>query len=219
MVLGLTTNQKGSLRDRQILETVERCQVLNTEQITALIFKGISHGHKKAQARLLKLYKGKRIKRLRYTLTEPYCYYLGRKHGRLEHLLELNWVYVWLVNGLRSWERLEHFYYEYPLKILQPDALAGIKNTVTGKTKFTFVELDRSDNDFDKVEKYNRWYESDGYTSQWWADLTDRFPDILVVTTTARRRARIQERIERENTNGLEFKALLLDEIKGGIEL
>lgn len=216
MELGLTTNQKGYLRDKQILQLIENCQALNTDQIRNLVFKNCSHGARKARERLLKLYKSRRVKRCRYSLTEPYCYFVGRKHGRLEHLLELNWVYVWLVNGLKSWEQIQCFSHEYNLGILQADAFAGIRNTVTGKIKFYFVEMDRSDNDFDKVEKYNRWYESDGYAGQWWTDLADRFPVILVVTTTASRRARIMERIKRENTRGLEFKVLLLSEIEEG---
>ncbi|GAB6178961.1 hypothetical protein JCM14036_02800 [Desulfotomaculum defluvii] len=205
---------KGYHRDRRILQQIEKLKALTTDQIFALNFEG-ENGQRKARERLLKLYQRKQVKRCRYSLNDPYCYYVGRKHGRLEHLLDLNWVYVWLVKKLKSWDVLEHFYHEFPLKILQPDALAGITNTITKKTNFTFVELDRSDNDFDKVVKYNRWYESDGYTSQWWSELADRFPTILVVTTSARRRAQILERIEKENTNGLEFKVMLLEEVKG----
>ncbi|MDO7786109.1 replication-relaxation family protein [Desulforamulus aquiferis] len=205
---------KGFHRDREILLAIEKLQALTTDQVTALFFEGSESSQRKARERLLKLYQMKKIKRCRYSLNEPYCYYLGRKHGRLEHLIELNWVYVWLTNNLRSWEQFYCFKHEYNLGVLQADALAGIRNTVTGKTKFSFVELDRSDNDFDKVEKYNRLYESDGYTRQWWSELADRFPNILVVTTTERRRAKILERVKQDNVNGLEFTIILNDEIK-----
>lgn len=213
--------QKGSQRDRQILNLIEQCQALNTDQITALIFEG---SDRKARERLLKLYKRKRVNRCRYSLTEPYCYYTGKKHGRLEHLLDLNWVYVWLVGGLKSWEQIVSFDYEVPCKsnqerILQTDAFCGIKNAITGRHRFYYIELDRSYNDFDKVIKYNQYYESEGYTGQWWADLADRFPAVLVVTTTARRAARIQERIKKENSSNLDFKVMLLSEIKGGKSL
>ncbi len=206
---------KGYHRDRLMVHQIEKLKALTTDQVVSLFFESSESGKRKAQARLLKIYQKKQVKRCRYSLNSPFCYYVGRKHGRLEHLLELNWVYVWLVRHLKSWELLEHFYHEYPLKILQPDALAGIANTITKRTKFYFVELDRSDNDFDKVVKYNQWYESDGYISQWWSELADRFPTILIATSTARRKSQILERIERENINGLEFKVMLLDEIKG----
>ncbi|AEG58994.1 hypothetical protein Desru_0710 [Desulforamulus ruminis DSM 2154] len=149
-------------------------------------------------------------------MTEPYCYFTGQRYGQLEHLLDLNWVYVWLINKLKSWEQMHCFQYELPLKILQPDALCGIWNTITKRMKFYFLEMDRSKNHFDKVEKYNRWYEADGYIGQWWLDQTDRFPVILVVTLTTRRKEKIMEKIAKENTNGLEFKVMLLSEIKGG---
>lgn len=142
---------------------------------------------------------------------------MGARHGRLEHLLSLNWVYVWLSAGLKPWEQIHCFEYEVNFKILQADALCAIKNTVTGKFKFFFVELDRSSNDFDKVLKYNELYGSEGYAGHWWAELANRFPPILIVTTSTRRAAHIRERIKKENTNGLEFRVMLIDEIKEGL--
>lgn len=214
---GLTTRQKGCLRDREILLEIERRQALNTEQVRSLFFKDLKSGRTKAQERLLKLYQGGRVKRCRVSLTEPYCYYTGPRHGRLEHLLDLNWVYVWFTAGLKAWEQVHCFNYEPPLGILQPDAFCGIRNSVTGRCKFWFVELDRSANDFDKVEKYNQYYGTEAYIGQWWRKLADRFPTILVVTTTARRATNILKRIKDENEHGLNFKVMLLNEIKEGL--
>lgn len=213
----MNTRQKGSRRDKEILLEIERRQALNTDQIAALFFSGISHGHRKARERLLKLYKGRRVKRCRVALTEPYAYYIDRKHGRLEHLLALNWVYVWFTSGLKPWEQVHCFSYESNFGLLQADAFVAIKNNVTGHFKFCLVELDRSANDFDKVRKYNQLYQSEDYAGQWWAELADRFPPVLVVTTSPRRAAHIRERIEKENTNGLEFKVCLLEEISSPI--
>ena len=166
---------------------------------------------------ILFVYKGGRVKRCRVALTEPYCYFAGKKNGRLEHLLALNWVYVWFMAGLKAWEQIHCFSYESNYKLLQADAFACIRNTVTGKFKFYFVELDRSQNDFDKVKKYNQLYQDGGYTGRWWSGLTDRFPAVLVVTTSTKRAASIQERVKKENTAGLEFKVMLLSEIKEGL--
>ena len=213
----MNTRRKGCYRDKAILEAIEDRKALDTDQITALLFKDIAQARRKAQERLLKLYKGGRVKRCRTALTEPYCYYTDRKHGRLEHLLALNWVYVWLINGLKAWEQIHCFSYEVNYKILQSDAFVGIRNTVTGKFKFYFVELDRSSNDFDKVSKYNQLYRDGGHGGQWWVKLSERFPGVLVVTTTVKRAAHIGQRIKNENTAGLEFKVMLLSEIKEGL--
>lgn len=186
--------------------------------MTALFFHGMVHGRRKAQERLLKLYQAGRVKRCRVSPTEPFCYYAGRRHGRLEHLLALNWVYVWFTAGLKPWERVHCFNYETNFKTLQADAFCSVKNTVTGRFKFFFVELDRSANDFDKIRKYNALYNAGGYAGEWWAELADRFPAILVVTITASRAAHIRERVDKENVHGLEFRVMLLDEIRGGID-
>ena len=213
----MNTRQKGCYRDKAILEAIEVRKALNTDQITALLFRDIAQGRRKAQERLLKLYKGGRVKRCRTALTEPFCYFVGKKNGRLEHLLALNWVYVWFTAGLKAWEQMHCFSYEANYKLLQTDAFAAVKNTVTGKFRFYFVELDRSQNDFDKVRKYNQLYQDDGYTGRWWSELTDRFPTVLVVTNSTKRAAHIRQRVEKENTSGLEFKVMLLDEIKEGL--
>ena len=191
----MNTRQKGCYRDKAILEAIEGRKALDTDQITALLFKDIAQGRRKAQERLLKLYKGGRVKRCRVALTEPFCYFAGKKNGRLEHLLALNWVYVWFMAGLKAWEQIHCFSYESNYKLLQADAFAGIKNTVTGKFRFYFVELDRSQNDFDKVRKYNQLYKDGGYTGRWWSELTDRFPAVLVVTTSIKRAAHIRQRV------------------------
>ena len=213
----MNTRQKGCYRDKAILEAIETRKALDTDQVAALLFRDMKHGRRKAQERLLKLFKGGRVKRCRTALTEPYCYFTGKKNGRLEHLLALNWVYVWFMAGLKAWEQIHCFSYEANYKLLQADAFVGIKNTVTGKFKFYFVELDRSQNDFDKVRKYNQLYQDGGYTDRWWAGLTDRFPAVLVVTTSAKRAVGIQERVKKENPAGLEFKVMLLSEIKEGL--
>ncbi|HBC95084.1 MAG TPA: hypothetical protein DCZ10_19880 [Pelotomaculum sp.] len=81
---------------------IERRRALNTDQVRALFFKELKSGRTKAQEKLLKLSQRGRVKRCRIALTEPYCYYIGPRHGRLEHLLDLNWVYVWFMAGLKT---------------------------------------------------------------------------------------------------------------------
>ncbi|MBP2644466.1 MAG: hypothetical protein H6Q67_2353 [Firmicutes bacterium] len=66
--------------------------------------------------------------------------------------------------------------------MLRPDGLIGIFNTVTEKYRFAFIEFDRGFNKFDKAEKYEKWYNTDGYANQWWTKYVERFPKILVVS-------------------------------------
>jgi hypothetical protein len=76
------------------------------------------------------------------------------------------------------------------------------------------VEHDRGTNAFDKVEKYCQLYESGGYSGRWWVSLTKRFPPILVATTTVQRLETIKTAIKKENKAGLEFRVMLLEDIK-----
>lgn len=214
MAAGTAAQQKGYHRDRQIISAIEQCNALTTEQIRVMFFGGLKHGLRKAQERLKKLHERKLVKRCRFSPLEPYCYYIGSKPGNLEHTLALNWVYIWFIKGLKSWEQIHCFNTEVVYGELRCDAFVAIKNKVTGKIKLCFVELDRATNPFDKVPKYNHFYQTDGYRKCWWYDVADRFPVVLIVTTTHKRAANIQKRIDAENINGLEFKTVLLDDIK-----
>ena len=132
----------------------------------------------------------------------------------LEHLLGVNWVRIWLQASCKSWERLHSFSYEQDFRILRCDGFAAIKNTFTGQFRFLFVEMDRGTNDFDKVKRYGKLFKEGGYSSSWWVNLTERFPPVLIATTTPRRSEQIRERVDAENANELEFKVLLLEDIK-----
>lgn len=181
--------QKGSRRDNQIVSLINRLQALDTEQVRALVFPGMACGRRKAQERLQKLHARGRLNRWRPAPELPYIYFTGKKHGRLEHLIALNWVYCWMVRSVKSWEEVCRWDYEQDYGMLQADAFCVIRNTVTGKLRMWFVELDRAEsgNLFDKAQKYCDLYESERYASWWWAELADRFPGVLTVTTAASR--------------------------------
>ena len=213
----MNSRQKGFLRNKEIINAVTRCGVLDTDQITSLIFSRLPSGRRIAQRRLKSLFDRGKLKRARDSIDLPYYYYTGEKPGQPEHKLAVNWVYLWYTLRLKSWEELYCFQYEQDYGILRSDALAGIKNTVTGKISFSFVEMDiaKSGNSFDKVAKYNLLYESDRYLSAWWVKYASGFPSVFVVTTNNKRLRSIQKWIDRDNKNGLEFQVYLLDQIKG----
>lgn len=214
----MSPNQlKGFHRDKEILGLIERLQALDTEQVRVLVFGGMAQGRRKAQERLKVLFDRGKLNRWRPGPECQYIYFTGKKHGRLEHLIALNWVYCWMVKSVKSWEEVTRWDYEQDYGSLQADAFCVVRNTVTGKIRFWFVELDRAEsgNLFDKVKKYNDLYESERYAGWWWAELAERFPAILTVTTAAAREKTIRGLVEKENRAGLEFQICLLENLKG----
>lgn len=212
---GLSNHALGSRRDKIIIDLIQSRKALDTEQVRMIAFKDMRSGRRKAQERLQKLYTRQRVKRLRLEPNSPYIYYDGKKHGRVEHLISLNWIRIWIEQNIKGWETLQRWDYEFDHGILQADGFAVIKNTVTDKLRFMFVEMDRSENTFNKVVKYNDLYESENYS--WWGQYADRFPPILVVTESTLRLRNIMECIGRDNRNGLQFEVYLLDFLKEAI--
>ena len=210
----MNNHQKGYRRVREIVEAVERCGVLDAEQIERLIYPGVKSGKRQAQRKLKKLYEAKRLKRDRLAIDEPYHYYTA-KMQQTKHRLATNWIYLWMLNNLKNWETLHSFEYEPDYKILRADALASVKNKVTGKFLFYFVEADLSTgNPFDKVKKYNDLYASERYAGSWWVKIADRFPAVIVATESESRLRTIQRAVDEENVHGLEFRVYLLDHLK-----
>ncbi len=214
----LNDRQRGYLRDKRILELITRCRCLNTDQVQSLIFPGMASGRRKAQMRLKRLTEQGRLQRWRYALDEPFSYYADpdRPIGQMEHTVLLNWMYVWLIQRLKSWEQLHSFQYEMDYGILRCDAFAAVRNNVTGTFRFAFLELDRAESGhkFRKVQLYNDLYESDNYADDWWVPLAKRFPPILMATTTTRQKAKIEKAVEAENRNGLEFQVYLVESLR-----
>lgn len=212
-----STKLKGSRRDSDILRTIEAWGVMNTDQVEAMFFaekeekKPFLYGKRKTQEVLLRLYKTGKLQRK--MVEGVYCYYLDPK-GLLKHRIGVNWVRMWTPKRLSGWEKLHSWSYEQDYKILRCDGFIAIKNTVTGGFKFTFLELDRGTNTFDKVTKYNTLYDQEKYTGWWWVPLAKGFPTVQVVTVSPARKRFIEEQIEAGNKNKLEFKVQLLDDMR-----
>ncbi|MBP2643447.1 MAG: hypothetical protein H6Q67_1334 [Firmicutes bacterium] len=195
----MNNRQKGYYRDRLIQEVLAEWGVLDIYQLAQMFFPSM----KMAQKRMQRLAELKKVKKSRDSIGEPYIYYAEKKPGQIEHRLGVNWVRVWLLANLRSWEKAYSFHYEVNYGALRPDGLMGIYNTVTNKHRFVFIEYDRGFNKFDKVEKYEKWFNIDGYVGQWWTKYTERFPPILVVS----------EKPPKVNSK-LEFQIKAMEEIK-----
>jgi len=207
----MNTRALGYSRDKSILSLISEHGCLNAEQIEALLFPHMKSGRRKAQMRLRSLVVAGRLRRWRYSLEEPYAYYINRekvKLDRLEHLVCLNWVFVWLKVCRKNWHRLHSFQYEPDYRIMRPDALACLRNVATGKQQWYFIEMDRylSQNPFDKVQKYNTLYEQPHlYTAAPWTE-TGHFPHIIIATDHPNRLAAIERHVATENRHGLSFQ-------------
>ena len=174
----MNNHQRSCYRDRQIQQVLSEWGALDIFQLTALFFPSL----KMAQKRMQRLTEMGKVKRSRENLGQPYWYYIDKKPVQIEHRLGMNWIRLWLMKNLKSWEKIYSFDYEINYGQLRPDGLIGIKNSQTGKYKFKFIEYDRGFNKFDKAEKYERWYKSDGYSNQWWVEYVEKFPSIIVVS-------------------------------------
>jgi len=209
---------KGSRRDNEILRVIEEWGVLNTDQVQAIFFakkddgKPFVYGQRKAQERLLDLHRSGKLHR--QMVEGIYCYSLDPK-GLLKHRVAVNWIRLWMPEQKATWEKFHSWNYEQDYKIVRCDGFAAYKNTVAGKFRFAFIEMDRGTNSFDKVKKYNTLYETEKYYSNsWWLPLTARFPPTVIVTVHPDRKRLIQSHIEAENKNKLEFQVKLLDDIR-----
>lgn len=194
------------------MKAIEDYQALNTEQIRTMFFDHIDAGQRKAQERLLKLHRSRKLNRKK--IDDLYTYYLNRQPGMIRHLIATNWVRIWSEKTLSSWERLHSWSYEQDYKVLRSDGFIAVRNAIKDSYRFMFVEMDMNTNPFNKVKIYNKLFELEKYSHWWWVKLTERFPPILIVTLDDKRKRSIQSNIEHENVNGLEFIVRLLDDIK-----
>lgn len=203
---------KSSLRDRRILKYLDVLGALTTEQVRFLCFRELKTGERKAQQRLKKLYDLGLVKRLRPSLDSPLVHWTEERPSQLEHVLARNWVYCYLVGKCASWEKVESWNVEEDYGVLRCDALARIKNYATGKNRFLFVEVDLSENRFDKVQKYTLLCR-EGIDS-WWADEAEAFPPVLLVTESSSRLEQIRKCVRQENPLGIRFEVKLLSELR-----
>lgn len=206
---------KGLKRDNLLLQTIEDWRVLNTQQVQAMFFNKMKYGKRKSQDVLLRLHRRGKLNRSRGD--DCYYYYLtGKPPGMIKHLLATNWVRLWFQQQCPSWERLHSWVYEQDYKILRADGFAAVKNVMTGKYRFTFVEMDRATNSFNKVQIYNKLFDHQDkhLLHWWWFALTEVFPTILIVTTSPTSKNAIQGQIEALNKNKLVITVELLDNIQ-----
>ncbi len=206
------------------MKFINQVKYANTEQINLVNFK--SSSMRMCQRRLQILSKSTKrhpnppLRRDRYTINEPYYYYnaSSKKLDQIEHILGVTWIVTWMIHKLSGCEKFYSFdreVKEYESQVrLRPDGLIGIENLMERTIDFTFIEFDieESGNKFLKVPKYCNLKLSKAYMKSWWVSKTKSFPRILIVTTGNPRK--IRDAIERDNSEGLDFTVVTLDQLK-----
>jgi hypothetical protein len=215
----LSNVKKGCQRDRDILETIEMCKVMNTDQIQELFFKFPS-GKRKCQARMKSLYDKKLVNRIRLSLDTPAIYYVGKFPGQPEHSLAATWAYVWMMRKqgekVLTWdiEELKEF-------DLRTDVLCSTKILMTGEIRWYCIEIDRgsvSKHTFTKIEQYDNLYKKEGFANSKLMKRLDnpqRFPKVIIIIDNYRNMPKIKTLISESKTK-VRYDLQLLNAIKEG---
>lgn len=116
----MNNHQKGYRRDRTVIEALKEWGTLDTEQLRILFYPSV-----RVAQRRLKILVGKgKIRRFRESVELPYIYCIGKADTVR---LTLNWLRIWLLRRLKSWEVIEEFDYS--------TNTCSIRNTIAGSVR------------------------------------------------------------------------------------
>jgi hypothetical protein len=208
-------NQKlCAQRDSAILDAIETCGVIDTDQLTRLLF-NFPSGKRKCQDRMKSLHDRNLVKRTRLSLDSPTIYHQGELPGKVKHSLALTWVYLWMMKRpgeiLLTWDTEE--LKEFGLRV---DALCSTKILMTKEIRWYCIELDRysvSRNRFNKVSIYDELYKKEGKIGSYLMKKLgnpERFPKIIFITDSLKRSQSIKELIRKSETK-VKYSSFLLD--------
>lgn len=178
----------------------------------------------KVRSRLRELKKLKKVKEEKINAYgKPKVFFKEKpKHTTLEHVINRNWGYLYLMN-YNTYFKLQNVENEYVVGDVQADGFAKLYSDKGDKFSYWFVESDRvnSKNEFEKILKYNEMYKNDQYVDKYWSDnkklRPDWFPKILIVTDSDSKKEKIEEKVRKENKEGLEFIVKTVEEIRVGL--
>ncbi len=196
---------RGLYRRQLVLSLIEERGALSREQVQLVCFGESEYARWKSQVELKRFYDAKLLRRTRVNVTSDYVYYQGKVPDDLDHLIQVNWVWVALklAGGLN----------EFDNEVVFSNLIADAYFVVDGKPYF--LELHRHVNRkaFDKVTKYGKlWASKDWDTDKW--PLPGLFARVLIVTETESDKKKICKVVERENEHGITFTVTTLDEVR-----
>jgi len=141
-------------------------------------------------------------------VSNDYVYFAGRPPDKIDHLIQVNWVWV----SLMLTGRLDSFENEPDYGTLIPDAYFALDG------KPYFLELHRAVNQrkFDKMQKYAEYYQSGAWDVKGWP-MPGKFARVLVVAETEKDAVKLSKVVSAENEVGLWVRVATLDEIRKGV--
>ena len=218
----MNTRQKGYYRDKLIVETIDNFECLTTEQIYYLFFTDIRYGIVKCRERLRILRKRDKINSHRIDINECSYHFIDKKPYYLQHNINRNWGFMYIMNMVRcnyQYLKFNELRLEYYMKCgIRTDGIIGFKNYVTGEFRYWIIESDKVDsrNRFDKIKNYNDKYgdRGEGYKDEYWFDRVERFPHILIVSDSNKKKDKILDRVIEDNIKVLKFDVITIDEIR-----
>lgn len=157
-------------RDQRIVDFLDTMKVAKSSQIQRIFFRGSSQAKILCNRRMLRMYKGKVVKRDRAFINTEFIYY-RKKIAQVDHSLYVTEFYAQLT-GLNG--EVIVYEVEKDFDIMRPDA--AIDYLYKGKVYQLFLEVHLSTLPFNQ-QKYE-----DFYSTGRWRNNYDVFPRIIVVT-------------------------------------
>ena len=215
----MNTRQKGYYRDKCIVEAIDQFECLNTEQIYYLFFTSIKYGIVKCRERLRILKEKEKINSIRVDINECNYYFTNKKSKFMIHDINRNWGYIY---NLYLYKYKEYYKFvdinnEYVFKCDQrADGIIGFKNYVTNEFRYVIIESDRvnSRNKFNKIKEYVDIYREGRYKNEFWYKKVNRFPNVLIVCDSEKKKVKVLEIEKRDNIKFMVYDESIGKEVK-----
>ena len=215
----MNTRQKGYYRDKCIVEVIEMFECLNTEQIYYLFFTSIKYGIVKCRERLRILKEKEKINSIRVDINECNYYFTNKKSKFMIHNINRNWGYIYLLYmyKFKEYYKFVDIKNEYVFKCGQrADGIIGFKNYVTNEYRYVIIESDRVDsrNKFNKIREYVDIYKEGRYKSEFWYKKVNRFPNVLIVCDSEKKKLKVLDIEKRDNIKFVVYDESIGKEVK-----
>jgi len=215
----MNTRQKGYYRDKCIVEAIDQFECLNTEQIYYLFFTSIKYGIVKCRERLRILKEKEKINSIRVDINECNYYFTNKKSKFMIHNINRNWGYIYLLYmyKFKEYYKFVDIKNEYVFKCGQrADGIIGFKNYVTNEYRYVIIESDRVDsrNKFNKIREYVDIYKEGRYKSEFWYKKVNRFPNVLIVCDSEKKKLKVLDIEKRDNIKFVVYDESIGKEVK-----
>lgn len=207
---------KSVNRDNAILDAIELCGALDTEQITQLLF-NFKSGKRKCQERMKSLLERNLVKKTQLSLNSPYVYYLKKMPGLPLHALGLSWIYVWF--NRRQGEKILTWELEQLRDFgLKADILCSTYIPMTKEVRWYCIEFCRgsvSRNKYLKVSNYDELFLKEGFVGSKLMkrlENSTRFPKVILFTDNAKHVLRIRSLVAESKTK-VRYEVHFIDSI------